>query len=87
MGDDSVVFRVEVGDNVTVGKDVIIQGPASETDDPNELTLAIPDGAVIPEGAVVTDEASLQEALSETPQEMPDTGGVALESLEGMDDH
>lgn len=87
VGDDSVVFRVEVGDNVTVGKDVIIQGPASETDDPNELTLAIPDGAVIPEGAVVTDEASLQEALSETPQEMPDTGGVALESLEGMDDH
>lgn len=87
VGNHSVVFRVVVGDNVTVGEDVIIQGPASETEDPENLTLVIPDGAVILDGAVVTDEASLQEALSETPQEMPDTGGVALESLEGMDDH
>ena len=87
VGDDSVVFRVVVGDNVSVGEDVIIQGPASETEDPNELTLEIPDGSVIPDGAVIADEATLQEALSETPQEMPDTGGVDLESLEGMDDH
>lgn len=85
--DDSVVFRVEVGDDVTVGEDVIIQGPASETEDPDNLTLVIPDGAVIPEGAVITDEDSLEEALSETPQEMPDTGGVELETVEGMDDH
>jgi len=67
--------------------DVIIQGPASETDDPNELTLAIPEEAVIPEGAVVTDEASLQEALSGTPQEMPETGGVKMETLEELPDH
>jgi carbonic anhydrase/acetyltransferase-like protein (isoleucine patch superfamily) len=87
VGDDSVVFRVLVGDNVTVGQDVIIQGPASETEDPNELTLTILDGAVIPDGAVVTDEASLQEALSGTPQTMPDTGGVEMKTLEEMHDH
>ena len=86
VDDDAVVFRVVVGSDVTVGEDVIIQGPASETEDPENLTLAIPDGAVIPEGAVITDEASLQEALSETPQEMPDTGGVELETVEGTDD-
>ncbi len=82
-----MVFRVEVGDNVTVGEDVIIQGPASETEDPENLTLAIPDGAIIPDGAVITDEATLQEALSGTPQEMPDTGGVAMESVEGLPEH
>ena len=87
VADDSVVFRIDVGDNVTVGEGVIIQGPASETEDPENLTLAIPDGAMIPDGAVVTDEASLKEALSETPQEMPETGGVALESLQGGHDH
>jgi carbonic anhydrase/acetyltransferase-like protein (isoleucine patch superfamily) len=64
---DSVVFRVEVGDNVIVGEDDIIEGPASETENPEILTLAIPDGAVIPSGAVVTDEATLEEALSGTP--------------------
>ena len=42
---------------------------------------------MIPDGAVVTDEASLEEALSATPQEMPETGGVALESLQGGHDH
>ncbi len=87
VDDDSVVFRVEVGDNVTVGEDVIIQGPASETEDPENLTLVIPGGAVIPDGAVVTDEATLEEALSETPQEMPETGGVAMESVEELPEH
>ncbi len=87
VDDDSVVFRVVVGDNVTVGEDVVIQGPASETEDPNDLTLSIPDGAVIPDGALITDGATLEEALSETPQEMPETGGVSPESLEGGHDH
>ncbi len=31
VGDDLVVFWVVVGDDVTVGEEVIIQGPASET--------------------------------------------------------
>jgi hypothetical protein len=33
VGDDLVVFWVVVGDDVTVGEDVIIQGPASGTED------------------------------------------------------
>ena len=70
-----------------VRKSLSFQGPASETEDPNDLTLTIPDGAVIPDDAVITDEASLEEALSETPQEMPDTGGVKPGSLEGVRDH
>ena len=56
-------FRVRVGDDVTVGEDVIVQGPQSE-EDPNELTLEIPDGTEIPDGSVITDEASLEEATS-----------------------
>jgi carbonic anhydrase/acetyltransferase-like protein (isoleucine patch superfamily) len=72
VADDSVVFRVDVGDNVIVGEGVIIQGPARETEDPENLTLAIPDGAVSPDGAVVTVEASLEEALSETPGDAGD---------------
>ena len=59
--DDSVVFRVVVGDDVTVGEDVIIQGPVSETEDFNQLTLTILDGAAIPDGVVVTGMAILQE--------------------------
>ena len=61
VGDDSVVFRVVVGDDVTAGEDVIIQGPVSETEDSNQLTLTIPDGALIPDGVGVTDMAILQE--------------------------
>lgn len=56
MGEDSVVFRVRVGDNVTIGDDTVVQGPASEH---SELELAIPDGTVIPNGAVVTSEEEL----------------------------
>ena len=87
VDDDYVVLRVEVGDNVTVGEDVIIQRPASETEDPENLSLVIPDGAVILDGAVITDEATLEEALSGTPQEMPETGGMKLESVEELPEH
>lgn len=86
VGDDSVVFRVSVGDDVSVGDEVTIQGPASESGEPNELTLAIPDGAVIPDGSVVTDEASLQEVLANG-QTMPETGGPAMQSLEEATGH
>lgn len=49
-----MVFRVVVGDNVKVCEDAVVQGPAGETEDPNDLTLAIPGGAVI------SDDASLE---------------------------
>ena len=57
VGDDSVIFRCIVEENVTVGEDVIIQGPAVEEGE--ELSFTIPDGAVI------TDEESLQEVLND----------------------
>ena len=42
---------------------------------------------MIPDGAVITDEATLEEALSGTPREMPETGGVELEGMEGLPEH
>ena len=87
VGDDSVVFRVVVGNDVTVGEDVIIHGPASETEDSNQLTLTILDGAVIPDGVVVTDMAILHEALSNTPQRMPVSGIAEMKTLEEMHYH
>jgi len=85
--DDSVVFRVVVGDDVTVGEDVIIQGPVSETEDSNQLTLTIPDGALIPNGVGVTDMAIIQGVLSNTPQRMPVSGIVEMKTLEEMHYH
>lgn len=62
--DNAVVFRADVGDDVTVGEDAIVQGPASE-DDPNELELEIPDGTNIPDDAVITGEEDLRELENE----------------------
>ena len=87
VGDDSVVFRVVVGDDVTAGEDVIIQGPVSETEDSNQLTLTIPDGALIPDRVGVTDMAILQGVLSNTPQRMPVSGIVEMNTLEEMHYH
>ena len=42
---------------------------------------------MIPDGAVITDEATLGEALSGTPQEMPETGGMKLGGVEGLPEH
>ena len=55
VGERAVVFRVRVGDNVQIGEGAIIAGPAG-----NELTLEIPDDAIIPAGAVVTSEMDLK---------------------------
>jgi carbon dioxide concentrating mechanism protein CcmM len=83
IGDDSVVFRVSVGNGGTVGEDVVIRGPASE-EDPDVLTLEIPDGVVIPDDVVITDEETLRQAMSDTPQTIPDTGGMTLQEVEGL---
>ena len=87
VDNDSVVFRVLVGDDVTVGEDVIIQGPVSETEDSNQLSITIPDGALIPDGVVLTDMAILQGMFSNTPQRMPVSGIVEMKTLEEMHYH
>jgi carbonic anhydrase/acetyltransferase-like protein (isoleucine patch superfamily) len=55
-----VVFRCNVGDNVTVGEGAIIAGPAGKGGVPE---LEIPDGTKIPDGAVITDEEELDGVL------------------------
>ena len=61
VGDRSVVFRVIVEDNVQIGEDVVIAGPAVEEGE--ELSFTIPEGTVISDGAIITDEESLQAVL------------------------
>jgi carbon dioxide concentrating mechanism protein CcmM len=50
IADDAILFRANVGSNVTVGDSAIIAGPA---DDPIELR----DGVTVPAGAVITTQA------------------------------
>lgn len=61
--DRSVVFRAIIEDEVQIGEEAVIAGPAIE--EGQELSFTIPAGTVIPEGAVITDEASLQEVLDQ----------------------
>jgi carbonic anhydrase/acetyltransferase-like protein (isoleucine patch superfamily) len=55
-----VVFRCNVGDNVTVGEGAIIAGPGGKGSVPE---LEIPDGTKIPDGAVITDQEELDGVL------------------------
>jgi hypothetical protein len=55
-----VVFRCNVGDDVTVGDGAIIAGPAGKGGEPE---LEIPDGTKIPEGAVITGQEELDGVL------------------------
>ena len=56
VGERGVVFRCNVGDDVTVGEGAIIAGPAGKGGVPE---LEIPDGTKIPDGAVITDQKEL----------------------------
>jgi carbon dioxide concentrating mechanism protein CcmM len=56
--DRAIVFRAVVGDNVQIGEDVVIVGPAEK--DSGELPLRIPDGTIIPEGSIITSPEDLQ---------------------------
>jgi len=60
-GDDSVVFRVNVGNNVKIGERAYIVGPAVEE---GEELLQIPAGTVIPDEAVITSAEDLQDVLN-----------------------
>ncbi len=55
-----MVFRCNVGDNVTVGEGAIIAGPEGKGSVPE---LEIPDGTKIPDGAVITDQEELDGVL------------------------
>jgi carbon dioxide concentrating mechanism protein CcmM len=55
VGGGAVVFRARLGDNVQIGEEAVIAGPAGE-----DITLEIPDGTMIPAEAIVTSEEGLE---------------------------
>jgi carbon dioxide concentrating mechanism protein CcmM len=57
--EEAVVFRVVVEDDVEIGEEAIIAGPAPEEED-GELPLRIPEGTQIPAGAVITSSEDLE---------------------------
>jgi len=59
VGENAVVFRAQVGDDVQIGEGAIIAGPAD-----NGSLLEIPDGTLVPADAVVTSEKDVR-ALKE----------------------
>jgi carbon dioxide concentrating mechanism protein CcmM len=65
VGNRGVVFRVRVGDDVTVGEGAIVAGPASDDGDPE---LELPDGTNIPDGAVITNLEELIAVLEQQEQ-------------------
>ena len=60
VGERGVVFRCNVGDDVTVGEGAIIAGPVAEDGVPE---LKIPDDTDIPDGAVITNQEELDGVL------------------------
>ena len=64
-GERGVVFRCNVGDDVTVGEGAIIAGPVGKGGEPK---LEIPDGTNIPDGAVITGQKELDGVLERQEQ-------------------
>jgi carbon dioxide concentrating mechanism protein CcmM len=60
VGERGVVFRCNVGNDVTVGDGAIIAGPVGKGGEPK---LEIPDGTIIPDGTVITDQEELDGVL------------------------
>jgi carbon dioxide concentrating mechanism protein CcmM len=56
VGENAVVFRARVGDDVQIGEGAIVAGPAGEGS-----LLEIPDGTLVPAGAVVTSEKDVRD--------------------------
>lgn len=77
VGNESVLFRAQVGDDVTIGDRAVVQGSAAED---GRLELVIPSGTIIPDGAIVTDGATLAQYTGII-TEIPDTGGVSLRDI------
>lgn len=61
VGENVVVFRARVGDDVQIGEGAVIAGPVGSD---KKITLKIPDGTLVPAGAVVTTEKDVR-ALEE----------------------
>ncbi len=61
VGENAVVFRAQVGDDVQIGEEAVIAGPVGSD---KKITLKIPDGTLVPAGAVVTSEEDVR-ALKE----------------------
>jgi len=61
VGENAVVFRVRVGDDVQIGEGDVIAGPVGSDE---KITLKIPDGTLVSAGAVVTSEKDVR-ALQE----------------------
>ena len=55
VGENAVVFRAQVGDDVQIGEGAIIAGPADKGP-----ALKIPDDTLVPAGAVVTSEKDVR---------------------------
>ena len=56
VGENAVVFRAKVGDDVQIGEGAIVAGPAGEGS-----LLEIPEGTLVPAGAVVTSEKDVRD--------------------------
>jgi carbon dioxide concentrating mechanism protein CcmM len=61
VGENAVVFRAQLADDVRVGEGAIVVGPEAPG---GEIALEIPEGTLIPGGAVVTSEDDVR-ALKE----------------------
>ena len=57
VGENAVVFRARVGDDVQIGEGAVIAGSVGSD---KKITLEIPDGTLIPAGAVVTTEKDVR---------------------------
>jgi carbonic anhydrase/acetyltransferase-like protein (isoleucine patch superfamily) len=57
VGEDTVVFRARIGDDVQIGQGAIIVGPDAPGD---KISLEIPDDTVVPANAVVTSEKDVK---------------------------
>jgi carbon dioxide concentrating mechanism protein CcmM len=57
VGENAVVFRARVGDDVQIGEGAVIAGPVGSD---KKITLKIPDGTLVPAGAVVTTEKDVR---------------------------
>jgi carbonic anhydrase/acetyltransferase-like protein (isoleucine patch superfamily) len=56
VGENAVVFRAKVGDDVQIGEGAVVAGPGG-----GEPLLEIPEGTLIPAGAVVTSEKDVRD--------------------------
>ena len=57
VGENAVVFRTRLGDDVRIGEGATIVGPEGRD---GEITLEIPDDTLVPAGAVVTSEEDVR---------------------------